>query len=410
MAEALSISTSGPTAFKEAMEALKAGKHVVLLGNGISFAEELELKRFAAWNGLLLLGPRCATSILSGEGFGIWNSVRRGPIGIIGTFGSGIQHVACLLNRVGVSHALDVGFRDLSQSVGAYGTVSALRFLKEDARTEVLVLLSREPATNVKRLVLDEVEKTKKPAVICFLGGGAPKTAGVNFLHVKNLEEAAVQAVVLSGRKKVDAVSTPSLEKIRKIAEAEYERFGYGQKYVRGLYSGGALCTEGLTLISELLPTVYSNIPLKPRLRMPDLHSSRGHVCMDFGAYELSGGSHPAVNLVQRCGRILKEAKDWEAAVVLMDIILGNGAHPNPAAEIARAVKEAKKTADQMGGYLSVVASITGTQKDPQNLKHQRGQLKKAGVILMPSNAQAARVASLIATRGKVLKKLRRKD
>ncbi|MFH1821158.1 MAG: FdrA family protein, partial [Methanobacteriota archaeon] len=226
-------------------------------------------------------------------------------------------------------------------------------------------------------------------------------------VRVGNFEEAAVQASALAEKRNPEElVPAQTEEKLKKIAEGEYERFGCGQKYLRGLYSGGALCTEAMTIIKKALATVYSNVPLEHRLRLPDPHSSKGHACVDFGADDLSDGKHPSVNLVPRCERFLREAKDWEAAVVVFDVILGNGAHPDPAGELARTVREARNTAENLGGYLSSVASIVGTPGDPQNFRKQREQLESAGVVVLSSNAQAARVATAIATSGRAWKKL----
>jgi hypothetical protein len=105
--------------------------------------------------------------------------------------------------------------------------------------------------------------------------------------------------------------------------------------------------------------------------------------------------------------RLLKEASDPETAVILLDIVLGHGANPDPAGEIAPAIKQAKEIAMRGGRYLSVVASVCGTRGDPQNLVEQEKKLEEVGVVLMPSNAQAARMAALIATRGKVWRRIK---
>lgn len=45
----------------------------------------------------------------------------------------------------------------------------------------------------------------------------------------------------------------------------------------------------------------------------------------------------------------MKEAKDWEVAVVMLDVILGHGAHPDPASELVQTVDEAKRITDRGG-------------------------------------------------------------
>jgi len=227
----------------------------------------------------------------------------------------------------------------------------------------------------------------------------------------QTLEDAAAHAVALvEKREPREVTSTLSPEEVRKIAEREHRRFSYGQKYIRGLYSGEMLCAEAMVVMQGLISDVRSNVPLKPRLRLPDPHSSRGHACVDFGAAELARGRQPLVDIGPRCERMLKEARDWETAVVVLDVVLGQGAHPDPAGELVKAVEEAKRVTDRGGGYLSVVASVTGTPRDPQGLVLQKEKLEKAGVLVMPSNAQAARIAALVATKGRVWKKLRASD
>jgi len=408
MTEAIAISTPGPSAVQEAMNAMRTGKHVVLLSTGVTLVEEAELKRQASERGLLLLGPECGTSIVDGEGFGIWNSVRRGPIGIACNTGSGIQELSCLVDKVGISHAFGVGTRDLSQKIGGTGMLSALKFLAVDDKTKVILVAARFPTTTVARRVLDAVNGAEKPAVVCFLGVGGRVKFPNGVVPAQTLEEAATHAVSLAEKRNLGEMIFALLPgQIKKIAMSEYSRFGYGQRYIRGLYSGGMLCTEAQVIMRKLVGTVRSNLPLDLRLRLPDAHSSRGNACVDMGAPDLSGKNHSAIDLRPRCERLLKEAKCWDAAVVALDVILGHGAHPDPAGELAQAVEKAKQITDRGGGHLSVVASIVGTSKDPQNLSLQREKLEKVGVIIMPSNAQASRMAALIATTGDAWKKLK---
>ncbi len=408
MAKFAVISVSGPPAARDAMNALRADKHVVLLGGGVSLEEEVELKQAAAERELLLLGPGCGTAIIEGMGYGFANAVRRGPVGIVGTLGTGIQEVSCLVDEVGISHALGVGPRDLSQRVDGLGTMGALKFLAEDESTKVIVVAALVPTTSVARRVLEAVESVGKPAVACFLGAGREPKFPKGVVPAKTLEDAAAHAVALVEKRETREVTfTLSSEEVRKIAEREHRRFSYGQKYIRGLYSGGMLCAEAMVVMQELIGAVRSNVPLKPRLRLPDPHSSRGHACVDFGAAELARGRHPVADQGPRCERMLKEARDWETAVVVLDVVLGQGAHPDPAGELVKSVEGAKRITDQKGGYLSVVASVTGTPRDPQGLVAQREKLEKAGVVVMPSNAQAAQIAALVATKGRVWRKLK---
>ena len=402
------ISTLGAPAVGEAMLALEAGKHVVLLSRGLSLEDEIKLKGAAEEKGLLVMGPESGTTIFEGVGFGFANAVRKGPISIVGTLGTGIQEISCLVDEVGVSHAICVGNRDLSQRVNGLGMLSALKFLEVDMATKVIVLIGKFPPMSVARRVLDATKRSRKPVVLCLLGGPARIISKAD-IPAFTLEDAATKALALARKRKPRVLTFTLPREVKKIAEREYSRFSYGQKYIRGLFSGGGLCHEAMLILQGLVGDVYSNVPLKSRLRLPDPRSSKRHTCVDFEAEEFArGGLHPIVDLKPRCDRILREARDWEVAVVVLDVVLGQGAHPDPAGKLAKAVEEAKRLTDREGGYLSVVASITGAPRDPQGLVAQREELEKAGVVVMPSNAQAARIAALVATKGKVWKKLKR--
>lgn len=401
------ITVSGVPAVQEAMRALDVGKHVVILSGGISLEEEVKLKQAAAERGLMLIGPECWTTIISGMSFGFVNAVRRGPIGIVGTVGDGIQEISCLVDEVGVSQAICIGSRDLSQKVNGIGTLSVLRYLEADEATKVIIVVAKSPTTSVAKRVLEAVREVGKPVVVCFLGAYVRSISRAGITPALTLEDAAVKAVSLARkqRPKETIFSLPA-RKVEKIVEEETRGFGYGQKYVRGLFSGGTLCDEAMLILQELVGDVYSNVPLKPRLRLPDMHSSKRHTCVDMSAEEFTRGTtHPVVDLKPRCERILREAKDWEIAVLLLDVVLGQGAHPDPAGELVKTIKEARRIADQGGGYLSVVASIVGTLRDPQNLRAQKEKFERAGIIVMPSNAQAARMAALVATKGRAWRK-----
>ena len=289
MAEFAVISVSGPPAARDAMRALRAGKHVVLLGGGVSLEEEVELKQAAVEREILLLGPECGTAIVEGKGYGFANAVGRGPVGIISTLGTGIQEVSCLVDEVGISNAFGVGPHDLSQKVDGLGTIRVLKFLGEDESTKVIVMIALVPSTNVAQRVLKAVKAIGKPSVVCFLGSGRGPKFPKGVILAQTLEDAAAHAVALVEKRKPREVTfTLSPEEVRKIAEQEHRRFSYGQKYIRGLYSGGMLCAEAMVVMQELIGDVRSNVPLKPRLRLPNPHSSKGHACVDFSAAELT--------------------------------------------------------------------------------------------------------------------------
>ena len=257
--------------------------------------------------------------------FGMWNCVSRGPAGIVCTTGNGIQALSCMVDEVGTSHALGVGPRDLPQKVGGAGTLSALKFLATDDKTRVIVVAALAPSTSIAEKVFEEIRSTKKPTVVCFLGTTGKSARGVYF--TETLEDAAAYAVSLAKGTKPKPTPPSLTQGLQQVAEREYSKFGYEQRYIRGLYSGDMLCAEAQVILRKLVGVVRSYTPLRPRLRLPHPRSGRGHACVDLGAPEPSGGVHPAVDLKPRCERLVKESRDWEIAVILLNVILGNGAH-----------------------------------------------------------------------------------
>ena len=403
------ISTPGEFAAREAMRGLNAGKHVIIF-SAVPFEDEIKLKQTALDKRLLLLGPEAGTSIIGGVRLGFANAVKRGPIGVVGAAGTGIQEITCLIDvESGIAHALGVGGRDLSQKVGGLGMLGSLRFLADDPETKVIALVAKAPVTSVAENVLKAAKETRKPIVACLLG--APKTLVTRHgaTYAATLGDAAAKAIALArGKKPKEITFAAPRKQIDAIVERETKNFAPGQKYIRGLFSGGTLCTEAMLILRELVGDIYSNVPLKPGLKLPSASKSKRHTCVDMGTEEFTRGTpHPMIFFKPRCERLLREAKDWDVAVVLLDVILGYGANLDPAGALVDAIAEAKKIMEKSNGYLSVVASVCGTARDPQNLKAQRKKLEDVGAVVMPSNAEAARIAALIATKGKAWGKLK---
>jgi hypothetical protein len=334
---------------------------------------------------------------------GFANILNRGNIGIVGASGTGIQEVTCLITNAGfgISQAIGTGGRDLSVRVGGLTMIGALEALIEDGDTEIILLISKPPSPEVEERILELLENCPKPFIINFLGGNEEKSKKMGYKVAKTLEEAAHMAIALVKKedyKKVD-FNYP-VDEIKALAEKEYSKFSHDQKYIRGLYSGGSVCEEANIVLDDLGVRINSNAPIREELKLKNSKKSVKHTFVDMGDDEFTRGvPHPMIDFTLRKERIIEEAKDPECAVILMDVVLGLGAHENPAGEIASAVVKAKKIAGEEGRYLSCVASITGTAKDPQNRENQKKILEDAGVIVMPSNARAARFSAIVVGR-----------
>ena len=379
------VSTPGRYAAGVAQEALRLGKHVFLYSDNVSLEDEIALKQQAAKQGLLVMGPDCGTAIVNGVGLGFANRVRRGAIGVVGASGTGLQQVTARIHQLGggITHALGTGGRDLSEKVGAVTARQSLDLLASDPATKVIVLISKPPAAQVVDELLRVAGCLNKPVVIDFIGYRPAESQRGNVYFVKTLDEAAELAVELAGFEITQSPNHPITQS-----------FVPTQKYLRGLFSGGTLAYEAQLLLQEYLPTVYANAPLDKRFKLEKSTVSQGHTIVDLGEDEFTVGRlHPMLDHELRIKRLQQEAADPETAVILLDVVLGDGAHPDPAGELAPAIAEAMITAEEAGRHLAVIAVVVGTDADPQNLDAQVEQLEAAGVLVEFNNELAVRRA-----------------
>jgi len=173
------ISVPGLYAGAEARKALAAGLHVMLFSDNVPVETEVELKRLAIARDLFLMGPDCGTAIVNGVPLGFANAVPRGRIGIAAASGTGLQEVACLVAAAGegISHAIGVGGRDLSDAVGGLMMERALAALARDPATEAVCVIGKPPGPSVARRLETLARTLGKPCVVHFVGG-APSQAG----------------------------------------------------------------------------------------------------------------------------------------------------------------------------------------------------------------------------------------
>src|SRR6266478_4879269 len=329
------ISVPGAFAAVEARAALSAGLNVILFSDNVSLADEIALKHQATAGGLLLMGPDCGTAYVADVPLGFANAVPPGRVGLVAASGTGLQQVATLLagRGRGLSHAIGVGGRDMSEAVGGTMTLAALDLLAANAATELIVVIGKPPAPAVGERIRVKLAGIGKPVVVCLLGRDVIVGREGPVTTVATLEDAALAAdAVLAGTAWQPRVfSVPDVS--RRIAEARRD-LGSGQSAVLGLYAGGTL------------------------------------------------------------GRASEQA---DLAVLLLDVVLGHGAAADPAGDVAPALEATRAAARARGRGLAVVASVVGTARDPQGLAAQVARLEAAGAWVLPSNAQAARAAAAIA-------------
>lgn len=380
------ISVPGRYAAGVARNALDLNLNVFLFSDNVSLEDEVELKNIARDKGLLVMGPDCGTAIINGIGLGFANYVRNGSIGLVAASGTGLQAISTEIHYLGsgISQALGTGGRDLSSEVAAITAFQGLDILARDDRTEVIVIVSKPPQPAVATSLLTFARRVGKPVVVDFIGYPPPARRVGNIHFASSLTDAALLAVQLSKES----------PEISGIDEKQADQVT-NQGYLRGLFSGGTLAYEVLLGLQAFLTPIYSNVPINDSQRMQDVWTSRGHTILDLGEDEFTQGRlHPMMDNDLRLRRLFKEAEDPEASILLLDIILGAGAHPDPASELAPALARIRETATQDGRSLEIMAIVVGTDADPQDVDHQVNQLQKAGVEVFSDTTGAVEYVS----------------
>jgi len=386
------ISVPGQYARREAKKALQKGLHVFLFSDHVELEAEEELKRLAAKQGLLMMGPECGTAILNGVPLGFANQVPRGHVGVISASGTGLQQVTCLLAHqgVGISQGIGVGGRDLHSRIGGQSMRTALGALAGDENTKVIVIISKPPNPAVADRLIDGMSQIGKPCVLAFLGDDYQSIRGDTLYFTATLEHAALVAGALVRNKSIPGVPQDDFQNLIPSVKSLNTALHPEQRTIRGLYCGGTLAYEALWLLRRSLGEVTSNVD-----GTLDKHGSLGHVVLDLGAEEFTNGRpHPMIEPGLRRHQLLEIARQPQTAVVICDVILGWGAHPDPASVLAQDWQEAKALAHANGQGIICIASVCGTQYDPQDYDHQCRVLRENGIILAESNAQAARLAA----------------
>ena len=390
------ISVPGNHAAREARQALERGVHVFLFSDNVSISEEVQLKQLAREKHLLVMGPDCGTAIINGVGLGFANAVRRGPIGIVGASGTGIQEISTQLDHlgVGISHAIGTGGRDLTAEVGGITMLMGLNMLAEDDMTNVIVLTSKPPATEVAEKIMTVAKACGKPVVINFLGSPISNNKPPLYF-TDSLENTALLAAELVKGTSIQTNKNPDLDKdCLKQLEAWAKRIMPGQNYLRALYAGGTLCYETLLLSQVVLPNIYSNLTIPGVKPLANSSKSIGHTFIDIGEDEFTQGrAHPMIDPSLRNERLLAEAKDPSVALLMVDVVIGFGAPENPAQDLLVILNEIQQITNQQGRYLPIIATVCGAANDFQNYYDQVDRLKQAGVLVPKSNAEAARIA-----------------
>jgi FdrA protein len=379
------VSVPGDFATAEARKALRRGLNVLMFSNNVALEDELALKREARDLDLLMMGPDCGTAIINGAPLAFANVVNRGTIGVIGASGTGTQEVTSLISESGqgISHAIGVGGRDLKKDIGGITTLMAMDALDNDEGTHSVVLISKPPHPDVAIQIIARIAISPKLYTVCFLGSG-PLDLPKNAHQAYTLREAAELALdggaIGAGFDMAQAVSALKV------------KAGKGSQ-IRGLFCGGTLCAEAQVVLGTGSRYVASNAPIPGVPNINEDDDLNIDKLIDLGADEYTQGRpHPMIDPSLRDDMLLDAMGDDTVAVILIDLVIGYGAHADPATNLSELLTE------NGGCGVPIVASVTGTENDPQHLSRQVATLKNAGIEVAPSNADACELALAFVT------------
>lgn len=375
------ISIAGAYAAMEADRALDENLNVFMFSDNVSLEDEVRLKEKAHEKGLLVMGPDCGTGIIHGVPVAFANYVDKGKIGIVGASGTGIQELTTIIDRLGegVSNAIGTGGRDLNAAVGGITMLDAINALEQDESVEVMIIVSKPPAKQVRDKIVKRLEGIEKPVVTLFLGE-KPETHEKGFYHAYTLDEAARIAVKLVRNEEIEIDNT--------LIEHDDKFVKEDNKTIKAYYSGGTLAYEAAILLKDTLK-LSAGSDVKDFIL-----NAQGHEVIDLGDDKYTQGKpHPMIDASTRIEYMKEAANDKSTGVILFDLVLGYGSHENMAEELSKGIKVLQDKAKEEERKLFFVTTICGTKKDRQGFDSQKKQMEDLGVIVCDSNKIAVEMA-----------------
>ncbi|EPG4959552.1 TPA: acyl-CoA synthetase FdrA [Citrobacter amalonaticus] len=370
-ANLLLVSVAGEYAASVAKEGLLAGKNVMMFSDNVPLEQEVELKTLAREKGLIVMGPDCGTAMIAGSPLAFANVLPDGGIGVIGASGTGIQEVTSqiALHQQGISHAIGLGGRDLSAEVGGISALTALEMLAADDATRVIAFVSKPPSPQVRTRIINAMQKVGKPVVALFLGNKPEQRREGNVWLANSLSDAAQLGVLLM-----------------RVAQQRLIQPEVAGKGIYGLYAGGTLAAEAAMLLSAGL-----GVPVSESHAAGVMLDAQGHRIVDLGddSYTL-GRPHPMIDPTTRSIEIEKLAAMPDVGVLLLDVVLGYGACADPAGAVVEAVEQVRATRN---APLVTIATLTGTDADPQGRSGQTDILRDAGIAVVETLEEAVLLA-----------------
>ncbi|HCR3320765.1 acyl-CoA synthetase FdrA [Citrobacter freundii] len=368
------ISVAGEYAAELANQALDRNLNVMMFSDNVTLEDEINLKRRAQDKGLLVMGPDCGTSMIAGTPLAFANVMPEGNIGVIGASGTGIQELCSqiALAGEGITHAIGLGGRDLSAEVGGISALTALDMLGADDKSQVLAFVSKPPAEAVRQRIVTVMKATGKPVVALFLGYNSAATRDENVWFASTLDDAARLACLLA-----------------RVTARRGALSATGDGLIRGLYTGGTLAAEAAGLLAANL-----NVAADAQHHHGMMLDAAGHQIIDLGDdFYTVGRPHPMIDPALRNQLITDLGSQPQVRVLLVDVVIGYGATADPAASLVEAWQKACAVRD-IDQPLFAIATVTGTERDPQCRSLQIATLEDAGIAVVSSLPEATLLAA----------------
>ena len=388
----------GEYALSEVKKALNMGLHCCVFSNNVPLSDEREMKLLAREKGLLCMGPDCGVANINGAALVLSSITNRGPFGIVGASGCGIQHVGAILHEAGSGAAqiIGTGGNDLKDQVGGLMMEMGIAALEADEDVKYIAIVSRKPGDAVLKNLLSWISACKKPVVALLMGCDRETVEATGAIWAENLDDCGQKCLQLIGKE----YPLPTIKDLEPLAEEAAKKLAPGQKYLTALYSGGTYMDEAMRAAAPLVGPVYSNSPTKAEWTIKPGQIGHENTFMDYGEEEFTvGRAHPIIDLSVRKNALNEIAAQPETAVVLLDLILTPPGHPDPAEAMLEEIRPLQQKAREEGRELIFVCSVLGTDADLQNVNLQRQKLRDAGVLVCKTNARAAMLAGLIIRR-----------
>lgn len=356
------LSIPGRFVYQEALKLLKQNLNLMIFSDNVTIDEERALKEYATQNNLLVMGPDCGTSIISGIPLAFANNLNEGNVGIVGASGTGIQEVSTILTNanIGISHAIGLGGRDLSEQIGGISAKTALKMLEADENTKIIVFISKPPASSVMRDMVTMFEKCSKPIVACFLGKNVTNSHGVFYEKTLAATARTTAQIFRIHQLNLSARMNPQL---------------------LGLYCGGTLANEAAILLEDL-----AQVPQHTSHEQGIMSLSDDITIIDLGDdFYTQGRPHPMIDPSIRIDALNNQLEKKSQDIVLLDNVIGYGANEKMA---AFSVEMAQKHPE-----LIFITSVTGTEQDSQIRSQEIKMLENAGILVAANNQEAVELA-----------------